>query len=102
MSTRSIYQAAAENDTEALRSLLHRVHIPDPDTGWTALHYAAEHNAVEAAQLLLDYGADPEAEANGVKPLQLASGPEVRALSPPRTGFHWPTTSEPWSQPPTS
>lgn len=82
MSTKSIYQASAENDTEALRPVLHRVHIPDPDTGWTALHYAAEHNAVDAAQLLLDYGADPEAEANGVKPLQLASGPEVRALFP--------------------
>ena len=80
--TKSIYQAAAENDTEALRHVLHRVHIPDPDTGWTALHYAAEHNAVEAAQLLLDYGADPNAEAKGVTPLEVASGEAVRALFP--------------------
>lgn len=80
--TKSIYQAAAENDVEALLRVIHRVHIPDPDTGWTALHYAAEQNAVKAAQLLLDHGADPEAEANRVKPIDVASGDAVRALFP--------------------
>ena len=78
---KSIYQAAAENDLDALRAVIERVHIPDPDTGWTALHYAAEQNAAEAARLLLEHGADPEAvDPRGVRPLDVVAGEAVRAL----------------------
>ena len=45
------------------------------------MHYAAEQNALEAAQLLLDFGADPEREdPRGVRPVDVASGEAVRAL----------------------
>lgn len=78
--SKSIYQAAAEDDTEALHHLHTRVNIPDPDTDWTALHYAAEHNAAGAARWLLQNGADPEALAYGVTPLDLTSSEQVRSL----------------------
>ena len=79
----SIYQAAAHNDVEALRGVIHRLHFVEAETGWTALHYAAKHNALEAARWLIDWGADVEAEApGGVRPLDLAASEEVRALFP--------------------
>jgi ankyrin repeat protein len=82
--SKSIYQAAAENDVDALRVVIDRVRIPDPDTGWTALHYAAEQNALEAARMLLEFGADPEAEdPRGVRPVDVVSGEAVRSLLPP-------------------
>lgn len=77
---KSIYQAAAEDDIEALQHHLAKVNAPDPDTDWTALHYAAEQNAGGAAKWLLDNGADPEAVANGVTPLDVVSGEAVRHL----------------------
>jgi ankyrin repeat protein len=43
--------------------------------GWTPLHYAASGESVEAAQLLIQKGADLDARApNGSTPLMLASG----------------------------
>lgn len=77
---KSIYQAAAEDDLEALQHLPDQVNALDPDTDWTALHYAAEQNAAGAAQWLLHHGADPEAVANGVTPLDVVSGEAVRRL----------------------
>ena len=51
--SKNLYQAAAENDLQILRST-GGVNAPDPKTGWTALHFAAEHNSVEPARLLLE------------------------------------------------
>jgi len=56
-----LFDAAHRNDTKALAALLE---APDALTasdskGWTALHYAADGGALEATELLLDRGAQP-------------------------------------------
>ncbi len=79
--SKSIFQAAHENDLESLRSLLSEATAVDPETGWTALHYAAEQNSAEAAQMLLDAGAAADARTpHGETPLHLASGEKVARL----------------------
>lgn len=41
---------------------------------WSALHYAANQNQVEVLRLLLERGADPNAQAvNGITPLHMAA-----------------------------
>ncbi|MBN9418483.1 hypothetical protein ABS71_16410 [bacterium SCN 62-11] len=77
---KSIHQAAAQDDTDTLRRLTDQVNTPDPDTEWTPLHYAAEHNALAAAHWLLQNGADPEALAQGVTPLDLTTSEPIRTL----------------------
>ena len=75
--SKNLYQAAAENDLQTLRDSSD-VNAPDPETGWTALHHAAEHNSSQAARLLLEQGADPNAlNQEGESPLHLAAGAEV-------------------------
>lgn len=79
--SKSIFQAAHEDDVEVLRGLVSQADAVDPETGWTALHYAAEQNSARVASLLLEAGADPVAlTPHGETPLHLASGPEVARL----------------------
>jgi len=79
---KNIYQAAGENDVEALKGILashsELAGTPDPSTGWSALHYAAEQNGAEAAELLLAHGADANAESPvGETPLHVVTGVEI-------------------------
>lgn len=82
---KSIFQAAQEDDTTALASILDNhpalATCTDEQTGWTPLHFAARQNAVKAADTLLARGADPNAhDPNGTTPLQLSAGEEVLRL----------------------
>lgn len=93
-----VHIAARRNDVEELRRLLdatpeliwERVEVDDDDfapgnfEGWLPLQLACHSGAAEAAQLLLDRGADPEAhDDEGDSPFMLAcrmGRPEVVAL----------------------
>ena len=58
-----IFQAAAAGDLKALADLLnsHRDSINSfSNEGWTPLHLAAHYGHLRAAQLLLEFGADPD------------------------------------------
>lgn len=60
----NFHKAAARDDTEYLRTCL-KVGYPINQTernGWTALHSAAQNNAIGAVQLLLSYGANPDSK----------------------------------------
>lgn len=57
----TIYQAAADNNLEALKQQLHLLHVPDAN-GKTALQHAREQNASHAIELLLQYGAEEPPE----------------------------------------
>ena len=82
---KSIFQAAHENDLTTLTSILEShpnlATCLDERTGWTPLHFAAQQNAIAAAESLLTQGADPNApDSEGVTPLQLSGGEEVLRL----------------------
>ncbi|MBX3171085.1 MAG: ankyrin repeat domain-containing protein [Candidatus Eremiobacteraeota bacterium] len=75
---KTIFQAAHENDLDALREVLASARAVDPETGWTALHFAASQNSAAAAGLLLEAGAAPDAlTPAGETPLHLVAGAEV-------------------------
>ncbi len=60
---------------------------------WTPLHCAARWNQVEAAQLLLQAGADPNATTQGgLTPLLLAAN-QVRRTAFAK-GFFWVTSAQ--------
>ena len=78
---KSIFQAARENDFSVLNSILDNhptlANCADEATGWSPLHFAAQHNSLQAAEILLQRGADCDArDPQGVSPLQL-SGSEA-------------------------
>src|SRR5262245_66370276 len=74
--TADVADAAMRGDRAAVRAALARkadVNAPQPD-GSTALHWAAEHDDVEMADILLVAGAHVAARTReGVTPLQLAA-----------------------------
>jgi len=79
---KNIYQAAGENDVQALEGILAAqpdlARTPEAASGWSALHYAAEQNASRAAEFLLAHGADANAESEvGETPLHVVAGIEV-------------------------
>jgi hypothetical protein len=57
--TKELLRAAYHGSTAELQSLLHDGALVDAHdgSGWTALHWAATHDRVEAAMLLLEAGA---------------------------------------------
>ncbi len=72
-----VADAAMSGDTELVRSLLRQaadVNAAQPD-GMTALHWAAENNAAELAEMLVYAGANLEAETRvgAYRPLHIAS-----------------------------
>lgn len=73
----AFHRAAYRDDVEVLRSLLSKSALSskDPDNGWTALHYAAMGNSLEAARMLLEAGASVNLGSGsaGVRPLMLAT-----------------------------
>lgn len=82
---KSIFQAAGDNDLAALRSILENhptmVNCSDENTGWRPLHFAAQHDALEATEALLKHGADCNASnADGIGPLQFSGGERVFRL----------------------
>jgi ankyrin repeat protein len=89
----AFFEASANGDVAALRTLLAnnpnlaRVANPAaPHEGWTGLHSAAKGGHADAAGVLLDHGADPNAREAGdnTYPLHWAAAhghvPTVRAL----------------------
>ena len=73
-----LHQAAKDNDVKKMRQLIANGAIVDLKflSRWTALHVAAAENADEAAQLLIDSGAnvhEKDRYSNGVTPLQFAA-----------------------------
>jgi len=77
----SIHYAATHGETSRLMVLLERGKVVadidkrDPDSGWTALHFAARGGHVEFAKLLLKNKANVNATgAEGETPLHLAAG----------------------------
>ena len=73
-----LHQAAEDNDVKKMRQLIANGAIVDLKIGpgMTALHAAARGNADEAAQLLIDGGANIHAKirvGDGLTPLQIAS-----------------------------
>lgn len=54
---------------------------------WGALHLAADHNLVEAAQLLLEHGADPRCGAVGAASVGIVGINWGRAAMPPCSPF---------------
>lgn len=79
MDTFGIHSAASNGDIEALVELLsndNRLVNDVNQFGMTPLHGAAFHGQVEAARILLDYGANPNHPSSGIKytfPLHLAT-----------------------------
>jgi len=62
-------QAAKANDCATIRKLLENefmaIRVDDKDAyGWTAFRYAVRHQNIEAAQLLLDMGADIDSRSS--------------------------------------
>ena len=89
----SFFEACASGDVDAIRGLLandpNLVRESDPaahHAGWTGLHAAAKNGHADAARLLLQHGADPNAREAGdnTYPLHWAAargdGDTVRAL----------------------
>jgi ankyrin repeat protein len=72
--TCGLHSAAFHNACRVLLTLLREGHCDTnvaDGNGWTALHFAAGANSVEAIRLLLESGADETIEAgNGYTPLQ--------------------------------
>jgi ankyrin repeat protein len=74
-----VFEAAALGSVERLRQLLAEdssLALARSDDDFTALHYAAFFDGPEAAQALLDHGADVNAYADndlGVRPLNSAA-----------------------------
>lgn len=80
-----LFQASALNDTATIASLLDAqpewVHSRQEDTQRTCLHEAVSHGSLAAAELLLQRGADPNAQAQcGEAPLHLTSDREMTRL----------------------
>lgn len=82
---KSIFQASRENNVVVLNSILDNhptlANCTDERTGRTPLHFAAEHNGLQVAEILLKHGADCNArDSDGVSPLQLAGSEAVLRL----------------------
>ena len=82
---KSIFQATRENNITVLNSILDNhptlARCTDEATGKTPLHFAAEHNRLEAAEILLQHGAECNArDTDGISPLQLAGSEAVLRL----------------------
>jgi hypothetical protein len=61
-------------DLDAATSTSLRFVFPDFDHAqWTALQHAVAKNQVEAARVLLEWGADPDARRDGATPLFIAA-----------------------------
>ena len=80
-----LHQAAKDNDVKKMRQLIANGAIVDLKTeyGWTALHAAARGNADEAAQLLIDNGAnvhEKNRRFSGITPLQFAASHNSREV----------------------
>lgn len=59
------------------------VNIPNPQNGWTSLHYAAQMKSDELIDLLLKKDANKNAKTpGGICPYILASAPEEEAVNP--------------------
>jgi ankyrin repeat protein len=78
-----LFAAAKSGDAAALRELASRgISLAQPLLGyhgWTALHLAARAGSVDAVQVLLDAGIEPDAAPSptGMTPLSLAANAEV-------------------------
>ena len=73
----AFHRAAANGNIEEVRKFLSRENfVPDAldEYGFTALHYAVQHNKVSIANILLDFGAKVEVRGiDGSTPLHLAA-----------------------------
>ena len=59
------------------------IDAPCNDQGWTALHMAVEHYAIDAAPYLFENRADPNSkDTSGLTPLHLAVDIETDSASP--------------------
>jgi ankyrin repeat protein len=77
----SIHYAATNGEVSRLevmltrRKVLANIDVRDPDSGWTALHFAARGGHVDFARILLKNKANVNAMgADGMTPLHLAAG----------------------------
>jgi hypothetical protein len=67
-----VWKEEANGDPVVVRAL---AEVRDVDSGRTALHFASRGAQEEAAELLLNLGADPNSlDPNGLTPLHLAAG----------------------------
>ncbi len=80
-----LHDAVKRNDLEGLKSVLDE--MPDAldkqdDLGRTPLHWATEESQLDAAELLLEKGANPNIKAStGATPLHLASDSELMDMA---------------------
>lgn len=80
---KALCEACKRNQTEVVRYLVHDCGAPleDEYDDWSPLFYAAEHDALDCARILLEAGANPlHEDICGYTPFKWAASKHMRAL----------------------